>query len=188
MIPGLEVWRPCDTVESAMAWKMAIENRGRPSALIFSRQNLPHQARNGAQCEAIARGGYILREPVEKTDAIIIATGSEVGLAVAAADTLSAEGIEVRVVSMPNPGLFLQQSTAYRHSVLPPDLYARVAVEAGVSHYWHPFVGDRGEIVGVDRFGASAPAKALFEYYGLTEEKIIEAVHKSMAAAQANPT
>lgn len=187
MIPGLEVWRPCDTVESAMAWKMAIENRGRPSVLIFSRQNLPHQARNGAQCQAIARGGYILREPVEKTDAIIIATGSEVGLAVAAADTLSAEGIGVRVVSMPNPGLFLQQSTAYRQSVLPPDQYARVAVEAGVSHYWHPFVGDRGEIVGVDRFGASAPAKALFEYYGLTEEKIIEAVHKSMAAAQANP-
>lgn len=187
MIPGLEVWRPCDTVESAVAWKMAIENRGHPSVLIFSRQNLPQQARNGAQCQAIARGGYILREPAEKTDAIIIATGSEVGLAMAAADTLSAEGIGVRVVSMPNPGLFLRQNAAYRHSVLPPGQYARVAVEAGVSHYWHPFVGDRGEIVGVDRFGASAPAKALFEYYGLTEEKIIEAVHKSMAAAQTNP-
>ncbi len=187
MIPGLEVWRPCDTVESAMAWKIAIENRGRPSVLIFSRQNLPQQARNGAQCQAIARGGYILREPAEKADAIIIATGSEVGLAVAAADTLSAQGIEVRVVSMPNPGLFLQQDTAYRHSVLPPGQYARVAVEAGVSHYWHPFVGDRGEIVGVDRFGASAPARVLFEYFGLTVEKVIEAVHQSMAAAQANP-
>ncbi len=185
MIPGLEVWRPCDTAESAVAWKSAIEKRGRPSALIFTRQGLPHQERNKKQCQSIARGGYILREPAGKIDAIIIASGSEVALAVGAADALAAEGIGVRVVSMPNPGLFLQQDAAWRQSVLPPDQRARVAVEAGVSHYWHPFVGERGEIVGVDRFGASAPAKVLFEYYGLTVEKVSAAVHTSMAAVQA---
>jgi len=184
MIPDLEVWRPCDTVESAVAWKMAIENRGRPSALIFTRQSLPHQQRNAGQCQAIARGGYILREAEGKPDAIIIATGSEVALAVNAADTLSAQGICVRVVSMPNPGLFLRQDEAYRQSVLPDGEGARVAVEAGVSHYWHPFVGDRGAILGVDRFGASAPARDLYEYYGLTVEKVSEAVRRTIASAR----
>jgi len=183
LIPGLEVWRPCDTTESAVAWKAAIENHGRPSALIFTRQNLPHQHRNAAQRESIARGGYILREPAKKMDAIIMATGSEVALAVNAADALAAQGIGVRVVSMPNPGLFLRQDTAYRESVLPGSVRARVAVEAGVSHYWHPFVGDQGQIVGVDRFGASAPAKVLFEFYGLTVEKVSEAVRRSIAPA-----
>jgi len=185
MIPELDVWRPCDTVESAMAWKIAIENHGHPSALIFTRQSLPHQSRNRMQCQAIARGGYILREPAETIEAIIIATGSEVSLAMAASEKLTAQGLGVRVVSMPNPGLFLRQDKDYRQSVLPPDQRARVAVEAGVSQYWHSFVGDRGEIVGVDRFGASAPAKVLFEYYGLTVEKVVEAVHKSIAAARA---
>ena len=185
LIPGLEVWRPCDTVESAVAWKIAIERRGRPTALIFTRQNLPHQARNEAQCRAIARGGYILREPAGKVDAIVIASGSEVALATAAADSLSAEGVGVRVVSMPNPGLFLQQDESYRQSVLPNDQHARVAVEAGVSNYWHEFVGDQGEIVGIDRFGASAPANVLFEYYGLTVEKVSESLRRSLAAARA---
>jgi transketolase len=185
MIPGLDVWRPCDTVESATAWKCAIERQGRPSALIFTRQGLPQQVRNNKQRQSIVRGGYILREAAGKLDAIIIASGSEVALAMGAADTLAAEGIGARVVSMPHPGLFLQQDAAWRHSVLPPDQHVRVAVEAGVTHYWHPFVGDQGEIVGVDRFGASAPAKVLFEYYGLTVEKVRAAVHTSMAAVQA---
>ncbi len=183
LIPGLEVWRPCDTVESVMAWKMAIENVGKPSVLIFTRQNLPQQARDQAQCDAIARGGYILREAKGKLDCILIATGSEVGLAMASADELQAEGIGVRVVSMPNPGLFLQQDSIYREIVLPPSQRARVAVEAGVSDYWYRFVGDRGEIVGVDRFGASAPAKDLFKYFGLTAERVVLAARTSMAAA-----
>jgi len=183
LIPGLEVWRPCDTTESAVAWKAAIENRGRPSALIFTRQNLPHQHRNETQRRAIARGGYILREPTAKLDAVIMATGSEVALAVRAADALAAEGIGVRVVSMPNPGLFMRQDADYKASVLPDAVRARVAVEAGVTHCWHAFVGDQGRVVGVDRFGASAPAKALFEYFGLTVEKVSEAVRNSMFPA-----
>jgi len=184
IIPGLEVWRPCDTVESAIAWKSAIENRGHPSALIFTRQNLPHQVRDETQCKAVARGGYILREPGAAMDALIIATGSEVGLAVAAANALAEEGIEVRVVSMPNPGLFLRQDEAYRQSVLPHDQQARVAVEAGISHFWRPFVGERGEILGVDRFGASAPARVLFEYFGLTVPKVVEAVRRAIATVK----
>jgi transketolase len=184
LIPGLEVWRPCDTVESAVAWKCAIENRGRPSALIFTRQNLPHQPRDEAQCAAIARGGYVLREPAGKLDAIIIATGSEIGLAVKTAQAMAVKGVGVRVVSMPNPGLFLRQDSTYRHSVLPPAQRARVAVEAGVGQYWYPFVGDDGEIVSVDRFGASAPGPVLFEQYGLTVERVSEAVGRSIAAAR----
>ncbi len=185
LIPGLEVWRPCDTVESATAWKCAIENSGRPSVLIFTRQGLPHQARDESQCRAIERGGYVLREPQGSVDAIIIATGSEVGLANEAADVLAGQNIGVRVVSMPNPGLFLRQDEEYRESVLPRANKARVAVEAGVSHYWHPFVGDQGEILGVDRFGASAPGNVLFEYYGLTVENVSQAVRKTMTANQA---
>jgi transketolase len=185
LIPGLEVWRPCDTVESATAWKCAIENSGHPSVLIFTRQGLPHQARDESQCRAIERGGYVLREPQGSVDAIIIATGSEVGLANEAADVLAGQNIGVRVVSMPNPGLFLRQDEEYRESVLPRANKARVAVEAGVSHYWHPFVGDQGEILGVDRFGASAPGNVLFEYYGLTVENVSQAVRKTMTANQA---
>ncbi|HLF31066.1 MAG TPA: transketolase [Xanthomonadales bacterium] len=186
LIPGLEVWRPCDTVESAVAWKLAIENHGRPSALVFTRQNLSHQPRDEAQIQAIARGGYILREAAGKVfDAIIIATGSEVGLAVKAAEALAVEGIATRVVSMPNPGLFLRQDEAYQAAVLPPRTRARVAVEAGVSQCWHRFVGDAGRIVGVDSFGASAPAKVLFEHYGLTVEKVSQAIRQSLASAQA---
>jgi transketolase len=162
---------------------MAIENLGKPSVLIFTRQNLPHQARDQAQIDAIARGGYILREAKGKLDCILIATGSEVGLAIASADELQAEGIGVRVVSMPNPGLFLRQDSIYREIVLPPSQRARVAVEAGVSDCWYRFVGDRGEIVGVNRFGASAPAKDLFKYFGLTAERVVLAARKSMAAA-----
>jgi len=183
LIPGLEVWRPCDTVESAVAWKCAIENKGRPTALIFTRQGLPHQPRSGEQIEAIARGGYVLRVADGPVDALIIATGSEVGLALSAADELSSSGVNATIVSMPNPGLFMQQDEVYRKSVLPPGIKARVAVEAGVSSCWSSFVGDCGRVIGVDRFGASAPGKELFEHYGLTVENVSQAVRESLAAS-----
>lgn len=178
LIPNLSVWRPCDTVESAVAWKCAIEESSGPSALIFTRQNLPHQQRDDEQLAAIARGGYILREADGACDAIIIATGSEVGMAMDAAEQLAAQDINVRVVSMPNPGRFMAQERIYRESVLLPDCKARVAVEAGVTHYWHPFVGDNGRIIGIDSFGASAPASDLFEFYGLTVENVSRAVQE----------
>jgi transketolase len=164
LIPNLQVWRPCDTVESVVAWKCALENRDGPSALIFTRQGLPHQSRTDAQLENVVRGGYVLHETEGNADALIIATGSEVGLAMAAADELSSQGVRARVVSMPNPGLFLRQDAEYRESVLPLAVTARVVVEAGVSTCWASFAGDRGRIIGVDRFGASAPAKELFKH------------------------
>jgi len=184
LIPGLQVWRPCDTVESAVAWKAAIENRGKPTALIFTRQNLPHQARTPDQVADIARGGYVLLEAAGVVDAVIIATGSETGLAVSAAKKLADEKLMVRVVSMPNPGLFLQQDQAYRESVLPPAVQARVAVEAGVSLYWHVFVGSTGRIIGIDRFGASAPANILFEQFGFTVPHVCQAVREAIGANQ----
>jgi len=182
LIPNLQVWRPCDTAESAVAWKCALENNGSPSALIFTRQGLPHQDRNNEQLENVARGGYVLRDMGNDADALIIATGSEVGLAMSAAKELSSQGIRVNVVSMPNPGLFLQQEASYRESVLPGAIRARVAVEAGVTAGWASFVGDAGRVVGVDRFGASAPAGVLFEQYGLTVENVSQAVRDSLAA------
>jgi len=176
LIPNLCVWRPCDTVESAVAWKCAIEESAVPSALIFTRQSLPHQQRDAEQVESIARGGYVLRKESGPCDAIIIATGSEVGMAMAAAEELAGQDINVRVVSMPNPGRFMAQERIYRESVLPSECKARVAVEAGVGHYWHPFVGDHGRIIGIERFGASAPASELFEFYGLTTANVSKTV------------
>jgi transketolase len=175
LIPGLDVWRPCDTVESAVAWKLAIEGRDGPTALIFTRQTLAHQARTEQQIALISRGGYVLREASGETQAIIMATGSEVGLAVEAAASLDQQGIGACVVSMPNPDLFLQQDENYRNSVLPPGVSARVAVEAGISVYWRSFVGDSGTIIGVDTFGASAPGGEMFEKYGLTSERVRQA-------------
>ena len=176
LIPNLSVWRPCDTVESAVAWKCAIEENTTPSALIFTRQNLPHQQRDDTQVADIDRGGYVLKEADGPLDAILIATGSEVGLVMDAAAELSGHNINVRVVSMPNPGRFMAQEQIYRDSVLPPDCKARVAVEAGVGHYWYPFVGDHGSILGIESFGASAPANELFEFYGLTLNDVCKAV------------
>ena len=182
LIPNLSVWRPCDTVESAVAWKCALESSDAPSALIFSRQSLPHQPRTSSQLENIARGGYLLREAEGNPEALIIATGSEVGLAVEAAKKLSSTGVSVNVISMPNPGLFVQQDADYRESVLPAAVAARVVVEAGVSDCWASIAGDRGRVIGVDRFGASAPAGELFKHYGLTVENVSQAVRDSMAA------
>ncbi len=175
LIPNLEVWRPCDTVESGVAWKHAIERRDGPTALVFTRQKLPHQARVAEQVSLIARGGYILREAEGELRVIILATGSEVAIAVEAAEMLATEGVGARVVSMPNPGLFLRQSEDYRHSVLPPDVSARLAVEAGVPMYWYGFVGASGRVIGVDRFGASAPGDVMFEKYGLTADHVRQA-------------
>jgi transketolase len=171
-------------VESAVAWKAALESRHAPTVLVFTRQGLPHQSRSARQLENVARGGYVLLEAKGGADALILASGSEVGLAMAAANELSSQGVKAAVVSMPNPGLFQQQDQAYRDSVLPPAVRARVAVEAGVSACWAGLVGDHGEVIGVDRFGASAPAKALFEHYGLTVENVSRAVRESLAAAQ----
>jgi transketolase len=182
LVPNLSVWRPCDAVESAVAWKIAIEESSGPSALIFTRQTLPHQQRDAEQLAAIERGGYVLREADGPLDAIIIATGSEVGMAIAAAEQLSELDIHVRVVSMPNTGRFKAQERIYRESVLPPDCTARVAVEAGVSNYWYSFVGDKGRVIGLDGFGASAPATELFEYFGLTIENISAAVTELLDA------
>ncbi len=182
LIPNLEVWRPCDTAESAVAWKSALENRDKPTALVFTRQGLPHQPRTASQLENISRGGYVLVEAEGAAEAAIIATGSEIGLAVAAAEELTSQGVRVKVVSMPNPGLFSSQDEAYRESVLPASLTARVVVEAGVTAGWASIAGARGRIVGVDRFGASAPAGELFKEYGLTVENVSRAVRESLAA------
>ncbi|NGP52213.1 transketolase [Thioalkalivibrio sp. XN8] len=174
LIPNLRVWRPCDQAETAVAWRDAIESTATPTVLALSRQGLPPQARSEDQVVAIRRGGYVLREAESAPAAIIIATGSEVALAVAAAELLGADGIGVRVVSMPCIEAFRAQDAAWREAVLPPAIRARLAVEAGVPDSWHPLVGDAGDVVGIERFGASAPAPALFEHFGFTAERVAE--------------
>ncbi|HHO68774.1 MAG TPA: transketolase [Gammaproteobacteria bacterium] len=174
MIPNMSVWRPCDAVESAVCWKVAIERRDGPASLIFSRQNLAHQNRTPEQIANIERGGYILKDCDGTPDAIIIATGSEVELAMQAADKLA--GKKIRVVSMPSTDTFDAQDEAYRESVLPSSVRARVAVEAGVTDFWLKYVGLEGKVIGINRFGESAPAGELFKYFGFTPEKVAEAV------------
>jgi transketolase len=177
LIPGLDVWRPCDTVETAQAWVCAVD-RDRPSCLLLSRQALPFVSRDEEQIDAIARGGYVLRDWPEPTDRVqkrvlLIATGSEVLLVLAAAQRLSEEGVLARVVSMPSTTVFDRQSSAWRDRVLPPDV-PRVAVEAGVSAFWRQYVGLEGGVVGIDSFGESAPAEALFDHFGLTVDAVVE--------------
>ena len=173
--PNLQTWRPCDTVESAVAWKSSVERKDGPSALIFSRQGLPHQDRNAEQVAAIARGGYILKDCAGTPDAIIIATGSEVSLAMEAAEKLSDKNI--RVVSMPSAEVFCAQGAEYMEQVLPAAVSARVAVEALHKDYWYKFVGLNGAIVGMDTFGESAPAGELFKEFGITTDAVVEAVN-----------
>jgi transketolase len=180
LTPNLHTWRPCDTVESAVAWKSAIERQDGPSALIFSRQNLAPQPRTEAQLAAVARGGYILKDCKGEPDAIIIATGSEVGLAVAAADQLSAKGKKIRVVSMPCAEIFSAQDAAYRQQVLPIEIGARVAVEAAHEDYWWKFVGLEGRVVGMSSFGESAPGDQLMAHFGFTVENVVAAVKEVM--------
>ena len=174
LIPNMAVWRPCDTAESLVAWSEAATATDHPSCLIFSRQNLPFIQRDDAQLANIARGGYVLRA-ADNAQAVIIATGSEVELALNARAALAEQGVAVNVVSMPSTNVFDKQDAAYRASVLPADL-PRVAVEAGVSDTWYKYVGLNGAVVGLDRFGESAPAEQLFEHFGFTVEHVVATV------------
>ena len=177
MIPNMGVWRPCDAVETAIAWKVAIERATGPTCLLLSRQNLPHQPRTAEQLADIAKGGYVLLDCGCGTpDAILIGTGSEIELAVAAAKELTAKGKKIRVVSMPSTDCFESQSKEYRQSVLPDAVQARVAIEAGVTTGWYRYVGTKGRVIGIDRFGESAPAEQLFPYFGFTVENVVKAV------------
>jgi transketolase len=181
-IPNNDVWRPCDAVESAVAWRVALQRREGPTCLVFSRQNLAHQPRTPQQLEDIARGGYVLSDPPEgRFDLILIATGSEVELAMEAMRQLAADGIAARVVSMPSAEVFARQPLEWREGVLPSWCRKRVAVEAGVTAYWRQFVGLDGAVVGIDRFGASAPADQLFRHFGITVEAVVAAA-KSLQA------
>ena len=179
LIPNLDNWRPCDTTESAVAWKESVKRRNGPSTLIFSRQNLQFQQRTPAQVADIARGGYVLYDAPDAR-AIIIATGSEVELAMQSARDLATRGIPVRVVSMPSTDVFDRQDAAYRAAVLPRGL-PRVAVEAGVTDAWYKYVGLDGAVVGIDTFGESAPAGVLFKHFGFTVEKVVAAVERTLA-------
>ena len=174
LIPGMDVWRPCDTVETAAAWIAAVERRDGPSCLLFTRQNVPFQQRDAAAIANIRRGGYVLSD-ASAPRAVIIGTGSELQLAMAAREKLAAEGIAVRVVSMPSTSLFDRQDAAYRDAVLPRGV-PRVSVEAGVTEGWHKYVGLDGVAIGLDRFGESAPGGELFKYFGFTPEKVVSAV------------
>lgn len=171
--PNLDTWRPADAVESAVSWKCALERKDGPSALIFSRQNLQHQTRNAIQIEEIARGGYVLKDCAGEPELILIATGSEVGLAVQAYDKLTGQGRKVRVVSMPCTSVFDAQDAGYKQSVLPLQVSARIAIEASHADYWYKYVGLEGRVIGMTTYGESAPAPALFEEFGFTLENIL---------------
>ena len=178
LIPNMSLWRPCDAVESLVAWKVSVEAQDKPSSLVFSRQNLPHQIRNAEQLANIEKGGYVLKDCDGKPDVILIATGSEVALAMDACDVLSEKGTAVRVVSMPSTDCFDAQDAAYKESVLPSSISKRVALEAGVSDYWYKYVGLQGAIVGMTSFGESAPADQLFDHFGFTVENVVNVVEK----------
>jgi transketolase len=173
LTPNMSTWRPCDQVESAVAWKFAIERKDGPTSLIFSRQNLAQQERDAQQVADIAKGAYVLKDCEGTPELILIATGSEVELAVNAAAELSAEGKKVRVVSMPATDLFDKQDETYRESVLPSSVTARVAIEAGIADFWYKYVGFGGKIVGMTTFGESAPAGELFKMFGFTTENVV---------------
>lgn len=181
LMPNMSVWRPCDAVESAIAWQAAIERLDGPTSLLFSRQGLAHMSRDKEQLNNIARGGYNLLQGSETPDAIIIATGSEVEMAVNVATQLNSEGKNIRVVSMPCTSVFDQQDDNYKESVLPNKCRKRVALEAGVTDYWRKYIGLDGIALGVDTFGESAPAKAVFELFGLTEANLKQQVNKLLA-------
>ncbi|WP_185840067.1 transketolase [Vibrio cholerae] len=181
MTPNMSTWRPCDQVESAVAWKLAIERKDAPSALIFSRQNLAQQPRSAEQVANIAKGGYILKDCAGQPELILIATGSEVELAVAAYEQLSAEGKAVRVVSMPSTDAFDKQDVAYREAVLPAAVTKRIAIEAGIADFWYKYVGFGGRIIGMTSFGESAPAGELFKLFGFTTENVVKQAKELLA-------
>ena len=172
-IPNMHIWRPCDTAESLIAWAAAVENKQTPSCLIFSRQNLPFIERNAEQLENVKKGGYVLSAASGSPQLVLIATGSEVALALNAQKELQKQGINASVVSMPCTNLFDAQSPEYRQSVL-PDNVPRLAIEAGVSDFWRKYVGLNGGVIGIDTFGESAPADELFRHFGFTVENVLE--------------
>ncbi len=176
LTPQLSLWRPCDAVESAVAWQMAIEKFDGPTCLLFSRQALPQQSRDKQTLENIYRGGYILKDCEGVPDAILIATGSEVSLAVESCKILEERGKKIRIVSMPSTDVFDHQSEEYRHKVLPQQVTARVAIEAGAKDIWYKYVGLAGKIIGLNRFGESAPAPQVYQALGITKEAIVQAV------------
>jgi len=178
LLPNMDVWRPCDAVETAVAWAVAIERRNGPSSLLLTRQGVAHQQRTAAQIEQVRQGGYVLAD-ADNPAVIIIATGSEVALAMSAQRTLADKGIAARVVSMPSTDVFDRQDSTYRSAVLPEGL-PRVAVEAGVTDYWRKYVGLDGAVIGIDRFGESAPGPELFEYFGITADAVVAAVEKTL--------
>ncbi len=180
-IPHMNLWRPCDGVETAAAWLAAVENRDGPTCLVLTRQAVAHQARDSGQVAAIARGGYVLIDSDGPPEAIVIATGSEVGIASEAVRRFAAKGRRIRLVSMPSTTTFERQDEAYKRSVLPPSITRRVAVEAGVRETWWRYVGLPGQIVGIDEFGASAPAKDLFRHFGFTPEHVEQAIDRVLA-------
>jgi len=173
LMPNMSVWRPCDAVETAVAWRHAIERQDGPTSLILTRQGLPHQARSTGQISDIARGGYVLKDSGDVVDIIFIATGSEVALAMLAAETLATDGVNARVVSMPSTDVFDMQDEDYRESVLPASVAARVVIEAGVTASWWRYAGPSGQVIGLDRFGASAPADELFEHFGFSTDNVV---------------
>ncbi|NRA60919.1 MAG: transketolase [Psychrobium sp.] len=173
LTPNMSMWRPCDEVESAVAWRYAVERKDGPTSLIFSRQNLPGQPRDEEQLSNVARGGYTLIDSVGTPQLILIATGSEVGLAVDSHKELTAQGINTRLVSMPATDVFEVQTSEYKESVLPINVTARVAIEAGISDYWYKYVGLGGKVVGMTTFGESAPAGDLFKHFGFTVENVV---------------
>lgn len=179
LIPNLDNWRPCDTVESAIAWEQAVKRHNGPSTLIFSRQNLPFQERTAEQIANVKRGGYVLRD-VANAQAILIATGSEIELAVKSADELEKHGVAVRIVSMPSTDVFDRQDAEYKASVLTKGV-PRVAIEAGVTDFWYKYVGLEGGVIGIDTFGESAPAGVLFKHFGFTVDNVVAAVKKTLA-------
>jgi transketolase len=181
IIPHIDVWRPCDGVEAAAGWQAALDKRNGPTLLILTRQACMHEARDAAQVANIGRGGYVLIESGATPEAIVIATGSEVGIAADAVRTMNGKGRKVRLVSMPSTNIFDAQDAAYKESVLPAAVTRRVAVEAGVRAAWWQYVGLKGEIVGIDHFGASAPAKELFQRFGFTPDKVVEAIGKVLS-------
>lgn len=182
MTPNMSVWRPCDAAETAVAWKAGIERRDGPTSLVFSRQGLPAQARDAEQLANVAKGGYVLKNCAGTPDLILIATGSEVGLAMDSADALTAKGKKVRVVSMPSTNTFDAQDAAYKESVLPSNVTKRVAIEAAHTDYWYKYVGFEGAMVGMTTFGESAPGGDLLKYFGFTVDNVVATAEKILAA------
>jgi transketolase len=181
LIPNMSVWRPCDAVETAVAWQAAIENSDKPTSLLFSRQGLPHIERNAEQVKQIQRGAYVLLEGTIAPDMIIIATGSEVGIAIEAAAQLQQQGHNIRVVSMPSTDTFDAQDETYRHSVLPPDCRRRIAIEAGSPDYWSKYVGLDGDVIGVPSFGESAPGADVYKHFGITTADLCKRAEKILS-------